>query len=139
MNSKVDFYNNISYIVKEDDYFVDIRLHVGDIVDVFKESEMEESYAIIKGIFTYECSRKLYAFVIFDQFEKIGENALLKYSKYRLQMFKDTRWNKIFLISLIDHNPRVYFMYNCDENYNNDKHNLVNHCYLKNIYYYLTM
>jgi len=66
MNSKVDFYNNISYIVKEDDYFVDIRLHVGDIVDVFKESEMEESYAIIKGIFTYECSRKLYAFVIFD-------------------------------------------------------------------------
>src|SRR5436190_3534306 len=90
-NSKVDFYSNISYSVQEDDYFIDVRLHVGDIVDVFEEGETEESYTIIKGIFTHERSRKLYAFVIFDWFEKTEENALLKYPKYRLQISEDTR------------------------------------------------
>ncbi|CAB5358406.1 unnamed protein product [Rhizophagus irregularis] len=37
INSKVEFYNNISYVVKEDDCFVDVQLNVGDIVDVFEE------------------------------------------------------------------------------------------------------
>ncbi|CAG8711415.1 1589_t:CDS:2, partial [Rhizophagus irregularis] len=37
INSKVEFYNNISYVVKDDDCFVDVRLHVGDVVDVFEE------------------------------------------------------------------------------------------------------
>ncbi|CAB4433969.1 unnamed protein product [Rhizophagus irregularis] len=63
INSKVEFYNNISYVVKEDDCFVDVQLNVGDIVDVFEEGETEESYAIIKGIFTHERSRKLHAFI----------------------------------------------------------------------------
>ncbi|UZO21594.1 uncharacterized protein OCT59_013981 [Rhizophagus irregularis] len=38
INSKVEFYNNISYVVKDDDCFVDVRLHVGDVVDVFEEA-----------------------------------------------------------------------------------------------------
>ncbi|GBC23112.2 hypothetical protein GLOIN_2v1764038 [Rhizophagus irregularis DAOM 181602=DAOM 197198] len=139
INSKVEFYNNISYVVKDDDCFVDVRLHVGDVVDVFEEGETEESYAIIKGIFTHERSRKLHAFVIFDWFEKIGENTLLKCPKYRLQASEETRWNRIFPISLIDHNPRVHFVHNCNENCNNEKHDLTNHCYLKNMYYYLAV
>lgn len=139
VNSKADFYNNISYIVKEDDYFVDVRLQVGDIVDVFEEGETEESYAIIKGIFTHERSRKLHAFVIFNWFEKMGENTLLKCPKYRLQVSEDTRWNRVFPISLIDHNPRVHFVHNCDDNCSNSKHNLTNRYYLKNMYYYLAV
>ncbi|CAB4410739.1 unnamed protein product [Rhizophagus irregularis] len=37
INSKVEFYNNISYVVKDDDGFVDVQLSVGDVVDVFEE------------------------------------------------------------------------------------------------------
>ncbi|UZO27870.1 uncharacterized protein OCT59_021423 [Rhizophagus irregularis] len=38
INSKVEFYNNISYVVKDDDGFVDVQLSVGDVVDVFEEA-----------------------------------------------------------------------------------------------------
>ncbi|GBC15840.2 hypothetical protein GLOIN_2v1764038 [Rhizophagus irregularis DAOM 181602=DAOM 197198] len=127
INSKVEFYNNISYVVKDDDGFVDVQLSVGDVVDVFEEGETEESYAIIKGIFTHERSRKLHAFVIFDWFEKIGENTLLKCPKYRLQASEETRWNRIFPISLIDHNSRVHFVHDCNGDCNYDRHNLSNH------------
>ncbi|CAB5360892.1 unnamed protein product [Rhizophagus irregularis] len=41
INSKVEFYNNISYVVKEDDCFVDVQLNVGDIVDVFEEEKIQ--------------------------------------------------------------------------------------------------
>ena len=138
-NSKVEFYNNISYTVKEDDYFVDIRLHVGDVVDVVEEGETEDSYAIIKGIFTHERSRKLHAFVIFNWFEKVGENTLLQCPKYRLQMSEETRWNRVFPISIIDHNSRAHFVHDCDEHCNNGNHNLANRHYLKNMYYYLAV
>ncbi|CAB4412070.1 unnamed protein product [Rhizophagus irregularis] len=37
INSKVEFYNNISYVVKDDDGFVDVQLSVGNVVDVFEE------------------------------------------------------------------------------------------------------
>lgn len=91
INSKVEFYNNISYVVKEDDCFIDVQLYVKNTVDVFEKSEIEESYAIIKGIFIHERSKKLHAFVIFDWFEKIGKNLLLKYSKYRLQTSEEIK------------------------------------------------
>ncbi|RGB22552.1 hypothetical protein C1646_775887 [Rhizophagus diaphanus] len=91
INSKAEFYNNILYVVKEDNCFVDVQLNVEDIIDVFEEGETEESYAIINGIFTHECSRKLHAFVIFDWFEKIGENSMLKCPKYRLQAPEETQ------------------------------------------------
>lgn len=139
LNSKVEFYNNISYIVKDEDHFVDVRLHVGEIVDVLEEGEEEESYAIITGIFTYERSRKLHAFLIFDWFEKIGEDTLLKCPKYKLQDPKETNWNRVFPLSLIDHNPRVHFVHDCDNACNNDRHNLANRYYLKNMYYYLAV
>ncbi|POG57104.1 hypothetical protein GLOIN_2v1791717 [Rhizophagus irregularis DAOM 181602=DAOM 197198] len=140
INSKVEFYNNISYVVKEDDCFVDVQLNVGDIVDVFEEGETEESYAIIKGIFTHhERSRKLHAFVIFDWFEKIRENSMLKCPKYRLQALEETQWNRVFSISLIDHNPRVHFVHDCNGDCNNDKHDFTNRYYLKNMYYYLAV
>ncbi|CAB4389704.1 unnamed protein product [Rhizophagus irregularis] len=49
INSKVEFYNNISYVVKEDDCFVDVQLNVGDIVDVFEE-DFKPFYDIIKAL-----------------------------------------------------------------------------------------
>jgi len=48
LNSKVDFYNNISYTIKEEDHFVDVRLCVGEVVNVLEEDETEKSYAIIR-------------------------------------------------------------------------------------------
>ena len=139
LNSKVDFYNNISYTIKEDDHFIDVRLHVGEVVNVLEESVAEESYAIIRGIFTYERSRKLHAFVIFDWFEKIGEDTLLKCPRYRLRNPEETNWNRIFPLSLIDHNPKVHFVHDCDNTCNNNKHDFTNHHYLKNMYYHLVV
>ena len=139
LNSKVDFYNNISYTIKEEDHFVDVRLCVGEVVNVLEEDETEESYAIIRGIFTYERSKKLHAFVIFDWFEKIGEDTLLKCPKYRLRGPEEANWNRVFPLSLIDHNPKVHFVHDCDNTCSNSKHNLMNRCYLKNMYYYLVI
>jgi len=84
---KLEFYNYIAYLVKEDDKdMTRIHVRVGDIVEVSEEQE-EEAYAQVKAIVLHKYNdKKFYPFFVFDwlSFTNSHHN-LLQCAFYTLQ------------------------------------------------------
>ena len=73
------------------EFYAHIKLHIGDVV-VIKE-EQDESYAIIRAIFTYKYNNNfVYTFVWIDWLKDIEyTNALLRCPIFERQRVSDAR------------------------------------------------
>jgi len=111
--SQMSWYELATYTVEESDgIFSKIHLHIGDIV-IIQEEDHGECYAIIKGIFKYKGNDdKYYVFITIDWFDDTNRiHNVLKCPLYRIQSIQDTRWRRIFPISIIDRVQKVHFVY----------------------------
>lgn len=111
----LEYYETISYtVLQEDDVNIDVNIHVGDIIDIKDDDEMEnQTYAIVRGIFTHIANdRKNYAFFILDWFYNTGRTDDLTGSKiYGLQKSNNDLWFHIHSFHIVDRNPHVHFVH----------------------------
>ena len=110
--SQMSWYKLATYTIKETDVFSKIHLHIGDFVTI-QEEDHDKCYAIIKGIFKHKGNNdKFYAFIVIDWFEDTNRiHNILKCPLYRIQTTHNTRWRRIFPISIIDRVQKVHFVY----------------------------
>ena len=134
----MEFYNQISYTVLDDEGKFDshLTLHVGNIVQIQEESNI--SYAIIKAIFTHKYNDGLiYAFIWVDWLrESATVDPILQCPIYEVQMAGNTRWYQVYPISFIDSLPKVHFVHCCHSTCSTDFHDLLNNHYFRNEFYY---
>ena len=137
LNRKLEFYNSISYtIINKDQDPIQLKIHIGDIVELPEESE-GIAYAKIKSIFRHQANNgKYYAFFLFDWFQATNVlDSMLECPLYNIQKPDESRWFRVFPITLVDHNPRVFFIHNCRDTCNTE-HDEGNRCYILNEFYY---
>ncbi|CAG8548439.1 21840_t:CDS:2, partial [Gigaspora rosea] len=97
---------NISEEDNDREFYAHIKLHIDDFV-IIKEEE-EEFYAIIRAIFTHKYNDGLiYAFIWIDWLKNIERtDALLRCPIYERQRESDTRWHRIYPISILNDIPK---------------------------------
>ncbi|CAG8725213.1 33868_t:CDS:2, partial [Gigaspora margarita] len=104
----IKLYQYIRYMLLNDnrEFYAHIKLHIDDVV-IIKE-EKEESYAIIRAIFTHKYNDGLiYTFVWIDWLKNIERtDALLECPIYERQGESDTRWYRIYPISILNDIPK---------------------------------
>ncbi|CAG8769417.1 2802_t:CDS:2, partial [Racocetra fulgida] len=83
-------------------FYVHIKLHIGDVV-IIKE-ETDESYAIVRAIFTHKYNdRNVYTFVWIDWLKNTKHtDSLLRCLIFERQPDLDTRWHRIYPISVLN-------------------------------------
>ena len=109
----MSWYKLATYTIEEETgIFSKIYLHIGDFV-IIQEENHDECYAIIKGIFKHKGNdNKFYAFIIVDWFVDTNKiHHVLKCPLYNIQTTDDTRWRRIYPISIIDRVQKVHFVY----------------------------
>ncbi|PKK70661.1 hypothetical protein RhiirC2_866056 [Rhizophagus irregularis] len=143
---KVKYYKSISYTIVDGNNQSNIRLRVGDVINVLedisddRETELKTitSYAQIQAIFLHTKDQLQIPFLLLNWFISLGINdSKLGCPRYRLQQLSDQTWRRIYAIKWIDHQPNNHFIHQCRktgcENGNHDKTNVY---YLHNIFYY---
>ncbi|CAG8499298.1 7132_t:CDS:1, partial [Dentiscutata heterogama] len=90
LNKKLLFYNYITYTVLNTKGSVKLKLHVGDIVELAKNSE-NITYARIRTIFTHQANdNKIYAFFQFDRFQETNlVDTMLGCPLYKIRVSED--------------------------------------------------
>jgi len=121
------------------EFYAHIKLHIGDVV-IIKEEE-SESYAIIKAIFTHKYNNDfVYAFVWIDWLKDTERtDSLLRCPIFERQRESDTRWHRIYPISILNEIPKVHFVHACHPSCSADAHDDANIQYYMNQYFYKTV
>ena len=114
------------------EFYAHIKLHIGDVV-IIKEEE-DESYVIIKAIFTHKYNNdSVYAFVWIDWLKNTERtDSLLRCPIFERQRESDTRWHRIYPISILNEIPKVHFVHACRPSYSADTHDNANIQYYMN-------
>jgi len=143
---KVKYYKNISYTIVDADDQINIKLRVGDVVDVLedisddRETELKTmtSYAQIQAIFIHTKDQLQIPFLLLDWFISLETNdPQLNCPRYKLQRLSDQTWRRIYAVKWIDHQPNVHFVHQCRKTCcDNGNHDLTNIYYLHNIFHY---
>src|SRR6266480_4635861 len=143
---KVKYYKNISYTIVDADDQINIKLCVGDVVDVLedisddRETELKTmtSYAQIRAIFIHTKDQLQIPFLLLDWFISLETNdPQLNCPRYKLQRLSDQTWRRIYAVKWIDHQPNVHFVHQCRKTgCDNGNHDLTNIYYVHNIFYY---
>ncbi|CAG8852317.1 3352_t:CDS:1, partial [Gigaspora margarita] len=138
IHRRVEFYKQISYTLLNDDGTFDtyMNLHSGDIVQIQEETGL--SYAIIKGIFTHQNNDGLvYSFIWVDWLRESSIlDPILQCQVYEKQTAENTRWHRVYPISLIDNLPKVHFVHRCHSTCTSTSHDFSNNQYVRNEFYY---
>ncbi|RIB00055.1 hypothetical protein C2G38_2130522 [Gigaspora rosea] len=126
------------YMKEHDDgeYYVHIKLHIGDIVTIKEEDN--ESYAMVRAIFTHKYNNGIvYAFVWIDWLNDIGcTDSLLRFPIFERQTDSDTRWYRIYPISMLNDIPKVHFVHACHSSCSAISHDNNNVQYFMNKFFY---
>ncbi|CAG8770700.1 15517_t:CDS:1, partial [Dentiscutata heterogama] len=128
INKKLEFYNSISYsILEENQDPIQIKLKVGDFVELLEETE-GIAYAKIEYIFQHQANNDQYhAFFLFNWFQATNKlDPILGCPLYNIQEPEDSRWLRIFPINFVDHTPCVHFIHNCTNTCMTNKHDETN-------------
>ncbi|CAB4402507.1 unnamed protein product [Rhizophagus irregularis] len=147
---KVKYYKSISYTIVDKDEQINVKLNVGDVVDVLEDitplgnisqdaTDMvtRVSYAQIKAIILHQKGQLQVPFLFLDWFISQNTNdQKLKCPLYKLQRQSDYTWRCIYAIKWIDHQPNVYFVHCCKTSCINGQHFQNNMYYMHNIFYY---
>jgi len=142
---KVEYYKRISYTILDDDNQIDIKLKVGDVIDLEDLStnnispNSRLSYAQIKAIFLHVKGNVQVPFLLLDWF--ISQDTIdqkLKCPLYKLQKLVDYNYTQrhIYAIKWIDHQPNIHFVHCCQASCANGNHSQDNMYYMHNIFYY---
>ncbi|PKY49851.1 hypothetical protein RhiirA4_465992 [Rhizophagus irregularis] len=119
---KVKYYKSISYTIVDKDEQINVKLNVGDVVDVLEDitplgnisqdaTDMvtRVSYAQIKAIILHQKGQLQVPFLFLDWFISQNTNdQKLKCPLYKLQRQSDYTWRCIYAIKWIDHQPNPY-------------------------------
>ena len=136
----IEYFDAILYNILQDDGLnIDIKIHIGDAIDIEENNETKShAYAIIREIFTHIANdRKRYAFLIIDQYYNTGHVKNFTESKiYGLQELNDDLWSYIHSFHIIDQKSRVHFIHNCKASCVNNHHAIDNLKYLYNEFFY---
>ena len=137
INTKIEYYTNITYRITEDDGSGKvIKLHVGDIVNMDEEIE-QVAFARVKAILRHQGNNtNYYAFLVFDWFEAVNEDdSILQCPYYDLQNNGKTQWRQVFPITVVDDMSHNHFVHACTSTCNGC-HDITNHHYIRNIFSY---
>jgi len=137
LNRNLEFYNSITYtILKSNQDPIQLKLHVGEVIDLPEESE-GIAYAKIESIFQHQANNgQYYAFFLFSWFQATNTfDSVLECPLYNIQKPEESRWFRIFPINFINHIPHVHFIHNCT-NSCNVEHDEINRSYILNEFYY---
>ncbi|GBC28437.2 hypothetical protein GLOIN_2v1480079 [Rhizophagus irregularis DAOM 181602=DAOM 197198] len=119
---KVKYYKSISYTIVDGNNQSNIRLCVGDVINVLedisddRETELKTitSYAQIRAIFLHTKDQLQIPFLLLNWFISLGINdSKLGCPRYRLQQLSDQTWRRIYAIKWIDHQPNNHFIHQC--------------------------
>ncbi|GBC46181.2 hypothetical protein GLOIN_2v1792200 [Rhizophagus irregularis DAOM 181602=DAOM 197198] len=119
---KVKYYKSISYTIVDGNNQSNIRLRVGDVINVLedisddRETELKTitSYAQIRAIFLHTKDQLQIPFLLLNWFISLGINdSKLGCPRYRLQQLSDQTWRRIYAIKWIDHQPNNHFIHQC--------------------------
>ena len=121
------------------EFYAHIKLHFGDVV-IIKEEE-SKSYVIIKAIFTHKYNNdSVYAFVWIDWLKNTEcTDGLLRCPIFERQRESDTRWHRIYPISILNEISKVHFVHACRPSCSADMHDNANIQYYMNQYFYKTV
>ena len=137
----IKHYRYMRYTLLDDngEFYAHIKLHIGDVV-IIKEEE-DESYAIIKAIFTHKYNNdSVYGFVWIDWLKNTEHtDGLLRCLIFERQRESDTRWHRIYPISILNEIPKVHFVHACRPSCSADTHDNANIQYYMNQYFYKTV
>ncbi|CAB5181618.1 unnamed protein product [Rhizophagus irregularis] len=115
-------YKSISYTIVDGNNQSNIRLRVGDVINVLedisddRETELKTitSYAQIRAIFLHTKDQLQIPFLLLNWFISLGINdSKLGCPRYRLQQLSDQTWRRIYAIKWIDHQPNNHFIHQC--------------------------
>ncbi|CAG8663844.1 5006_t:CDS:1, partial [Dentiscutata heterogama] len=138
IHRRVEFYKQISYTLLNDNDTFDtyMNLHSCDIVQIQEETGL--SYAILKRIFMHRYNDGLvYSFIWVDWLRKYSIlDPILQCPVYEKQTAKNTRWHRVYPISLIDNLSKVHFVHYCHSTCTSTSHNSSNNQYIRNKFYY---
>jgi hypothetical protein len=147
---KVKYYKGIFYTIVDKDEQTNIKLKIGDIVDVLEDISQPDnisseistrvSYARIRAIFLHKQKQHQIPFLFLDWF--VSQNTIdqkLHCPLYRLQRSTDYTWRRIYAIKWVDHQPNIHFVYHCKTKCIDRKHSQDNMYYMHNIFYYLAI
>ena len=140
INQGLEFYNYVSYdVLDNEEVEANVHLRVGDVIDI-KEEEEGNSFAIIRAIVRHKANNaNMYIFLVIDWFQAIGgEDELLNCSYYMLQRPEETRWRRVYPVTLVDHASNTHFVHCCTTSCTN-KHDENNRRYIRNDFFYKTV
>ena len=102
------------------------------------KEEDNESYAIVKTIFTHKYNDgNIYTFIWIDWLKDIKHiDSLLRCPIFEKQKELDIRWYRIYPISVINDIPKVHFLHACHSSCSADMHDTTNIQYFKNNFFY---
>ena len=137
----IKHYRYMRYTLLDDngEFYAHIKLHIGDVI-IIKEEE-SESYVIIKVIFTHKYNNdSVYAFVWIDWLKNTERtDGLLRCPIFERQRESDTRWHRIYPISILNEILKVHFVHACRPSCSANTHDNANIQYYMNQYFYKTV
>lgn len=134
---RLEFYNGISYTVRDGSESLKVRINVGDVVDV---SEPREgiAYARVGAIIRHKANDgRHFPFLVLEWFTASRRSeAVLDCPIYELQRPDTAKWQQLFPLSCVDHTANVHFVHACTRSCTLGQHDLRNRQYFRNDFFY---
>lgn len=133
----IDFYQNLSFTIVDDDMVIeDVKLKVDDVVEIEgkdDDSDIEEKwFARIQAILVHQSNDdKHHIFLLFEWFNFIGSDSTMQCDRYLLQRHNEN-WKQIHPISIVNSHQKVHFVHDCSASCTVRDHDVNNRYYFKN-------
>ncbi|CAG8853469.1 31347_t:CDS:1, partial [Gigaspora margarita] len=123
LETRVHFYENVSF--KPDGDYRNVKLKVGEIVEVTRFGESEPTLGKIMSIIEHSWNNNQeYVFLCFDWLENLNNrDSLLDCPVYRIQ---NNSSNRVHPISTVLHSSNIPFIHYCNSNCSFQQHDTTN-------------
>ncbi|CAB5390869.1 unnamed protein product [Rhizophagus irregularis] len=136
----INYYDFIYFTVLHENYYSNITLRVGEVIDVEEEDNSnEQSYALIRAIILHQDDYgRINPFLLVDWFYRSGNvDSITGLPIYYLQESNDSLWSHLHPLIIVDRQPKVHFVHKCTRNCLGGSHDKNNKEYILNEFYYL--
>ncbi|RIB19340.1 hypothetical protein C2G38_2083425 [Gigaspora rosea] len=139
LETRVHFYENVSYTtLKPDGDYHNVKLKVGEIVEILRFGESEPTFGKIISIVEHSWNdNQEYVFLCFDWLENLNErNSLLDCPIYRIQ-HNSLDW--VHPISTVLHSSSIPFIHYCNSNCSFQQHDTTNSEHIRNDFFFVAI
>ncbi|CAB4404894.1 unnamed protein product [Rhizophagus irregularis] len=136
----INYYDFIYFTVLHENYYSNITLRVGEVIDVEEDDNSnEQSYALIRAIILHQDDYgRINPFLLVDWFYRSGNvDSITGLPIYYLQESNDSLWSHLHPLIIVDRQPKVHFVHKCTRNCLGGSHDKNNKEYILNEFYYL--